>query len=323
VDALSVESEPSVASGRRADSAAPRPTWRQRFWYWQARGSPYLFVAPFVILFFCFMLYPLARSIVLSFYNTAGPRRSVFVGLGNYTFLLGDVLFWRAVANTVRYTILFLSLQIPISLGLALLLNNPAVRFRNFFRFAFFSSHLVGNVFVAVLFLLLLAPRQGLVNRMLGALPYFTSDLNWRGNATLAMPAIVLASLWLSIGYGMIYFLAALQAVDRELYEAAEVDGAGRWGRFWHVTLPGIRPVLVFILLVGTIGAFQLFELPYVFFDGPGPGYAGLTIVMYLYQQGFEFGNIGYAAAVGWMLVFMIFLVAMAQLKVTGALKEH
>jgi arabinosaccharide transport system permease protein len=120
----------------------------------------------------------------------------------------------------------------------------------------------------------------------------------------------------------MIYFLAALQAVDQELYEAAEVDGAGRWQRFRHITLPGIRPVLIFMLLVGTIGALQLFELPYVFFNGPGPSFAGLTIVMYLYQQGFEIGNIGYAAAIGWVLVLMIFLVAMAQLKTTGALKE-
>jgi ABC-type sugar transport system permease subunit len=228
-----------------------------------------------------------------------------------------------AVFNTVLFTVLFLMFQIPTSLGLALLLNNKGVRFRNFFRFAFFSSHLVGNVFVAVLFLLLLAPRQGLVNKMIGGVfPFIGTEINWRGNAMLAMPAMVLASLWLSIGYGMIYFLAALQAVDQELYEAAEVDGAGRWSRFWNVTLPGIRPVLIFILLVGTIGAFQLFELPYIFFDGPGPGFAGLTIVMYLFQQGFEAGNIGYASAVGWVLVLILFLVALAQLKMTRAMND-
>ncbi|HEY7088717.1 MAG TPA: sugar ABC transporter permease [Tepidisphaeraceae bacterium] len=294
-----------------------------RFWAWQAKASPYLFILPFVVLFLCFMLYPLVRSIVLSFYNSAGPRKNVFVGLGNYHFLLHDRLFWLAVFNTVLFTVLFLMFQIPTSLGLALLLNNKGVRFRNFFRFAFFSSHLVGNVFVAVLFLLLLAPRQGLVNKMIGGVfPFIGTEINWRGNAMLAMPAMVLASLWLSIGYGMIYFLAALQAVDQELYEAAEVDGAGRWSRFWNVTLPGIRPVLIFILLVGTIGAFQLFELPYIFFDGPGPGFAGLTIVMYLFQQGFEAGNIGYASAVGWVLVLILFLVALAQLKMTRAMND-
>jgi ABC-type sugar transport system permease subunit len=294
-----------------------------RLWAWQAKAAPYLFVLPFVLLFLAFLLYPLARSIILSFEKSAGPRKSVFIGLGNYTFLIYDRLFWLAVYNTLRYTVFFLALQIPLALGLALLLNNKAVRFRNFFRFAFFSSHLVGNVFVAVLFMLLLAPRQGLVNRMIGTVaPWIGTEINWRGNPKLAMPAIVLASLWLSIGYGMIYFLAALQSVDQELYEAAEVDGAGRWGKFWHVTVPGIRPVLIFMLLVGTIGSFQLFELPYIFFDGSGPGFAGLTIVMYLYQNGFEAGNIGYASAIGWVLVLMVFLVAMAQLKVTRAMKE-
>jgi ABC-type sugar transport system permease subunit len=304
-------------------STTADPDLRKQLWSWQAKAAPYLFLLPFVVLFLVFMLYPLGRSLVLSFYRSAGPAKNSFVGVENYTFLVRDWLFWRALLNTVAFTILFLLFQIPLSLGLALLLNHPAVRFRNFFRFAFFSTHLVGNVFVAIMFSLLLAPRQGLVNRMIGGVfPFIGTEINWSGDPALALPAIVLASLWLSVGYGMIYFLAALQAVDRELYEAAEVDGAGPWGRFWHVTVPGIRPVLIFILLVGTIGSFQLFELPYVFFDGPGPGFAGLTIVMYLYQQGFEAGNIGYAAAIGWVLVLIISVVALVQLKVTGAVRE-
>jgi ABC-type sugar transport system permease subunit len=300
-----------------------KPNARQRLWAWQAKASPYLFVLPFVLLFVVFMLYPLGRSLVLSFYKSAGPARRDFIGVQNYTFLARDWLFWRAVLNTTLYTVVFLSIQIPLSLGLALLLNQKAVRFRSFFRFAFFASHLVGNVFVAIMFMLLLAPRQGLINRAIGrTIRSIGSELNWRGDPTLALPALVLASLWLSIGYAMIYFLAALQSVDQELYEAAEVDGAGPALRFWHVTLPGIRPVLIFILLVGTIGSFQLFELPYVFFEGPGPAFSGLTIVMYLYQQGFETGNIGYAAAIGWVLVLIISIVAMIQLKVTGATRD-
>jgi ABC-type sugar transport system permease subunit len=298
----------------------PSPTRHSRgIWHWQAKASPYLFVSPFVILFVLFMCYPLGRSFVLSFYRSAGPRKNVYIGLENYKFLFRDWLFWRAVLNTLIYTLLLLALQIPLSLALAMLLNGKAIRFRNFFRFAFFSSYLVGNVFVAVLFMLLLATRQGLVNRMIGfVFPWIGTEINWRTNASLAIPAIVIASLWLTVGWGMIYFLAALQAVDQELYEAADVDGAGRWQRFVHITLPGIRPVLIFMVLVGTIGALQLFELPYVFFDGPGPGFAGLTIVMYLYQQGFEIGNIGYAAAIGWVLVLMISLIALAELKLTA-----
>jgi len=265
------------------------------------------------------MLYPLCRSVVLSFYKAAGPRQMKFVGLDNFRFILSDRIFWAAVANTTYYTVLFLSLQLPLSLILAILLNNPRLKFRNFFRFAFFSSHLVGGVFVAVIFGMLLAQRHGLINQAIGAaFPFIGTEVNWFGKPELAMPAVVIAALWISIGYGMIYFLAALQSVDRELYEAAEVDGAGPWARFRHVTLPGIRPVLIFMLLVGTIGAFQLFELPYVLFYGVWTNYA-ITIVTYLFQMGFESGDIGYASAIGWMLVLIIFVVSLVQLKVTRA----
>lgn len=291
----------------------------KRLWILQQRAAPYLFVLPFLVLFVCFMLVPLCRSVVLSLHKTAGPGTMVFVGFDNFRFLLQDSLFWKAVSNTVTYAVCFLAIQIPASLGLALLLNSPFVRARDFFRYAFFSTHLVGNVFVAVLFMLLLAPRHGLVNRFIGSVTPLGSELNWLGKPDLALPAVILAALWLSVGYGMVYFLAALQAVDRELYEAAEVDGAGRWARFWHITLPGIRPVLVFLTLVGMIGSFQLFELPYVLFQGPGPNNSALTVVMYLFQQGFETGDLGYASAIGWMLVLMVLAVSIAQIRLTRA----
>jgi ABC-type sugar transport system permease subunit len=294
---------------------------RDRLWAWQHRYAPYLFVAPFVILFCCFLLYPLGRSVALSFYKAAGPKHLVFTGLENFRFLLVDRLFWLAVLNTVVFTITFLILQIPVALGLALMLNSKRIWFRNFFRFAFFSPQLVGQVFVAVIFGLLLAPRHGLVNRAIGVLlPGIGTETNWF-TARMAMPAIVLAALWLSAGYAMIYFLAALQCVDRDLYEAAEVDGAGRWSQFWHVTFPGIRPVLVFLILVGTIGSFQVFELPYVLFRPTVPPTA-VTIVMYLFQTGFESGDIGYASAIGWALVLMILIVSLIQLRVTGLFRE-
>lgn len=287
---------------------------REKLWKLQATFAPYLFVAPFVILFCCFMLYPLVSSIVLSFYKASGPREVRFVGLDNYRFLLTDRIFWAAVLNTTYFAVLFLTLQIPLALGLAVLLNSDRVRFRNLFRFAFFSPHLVGSVFVAVIFGLLLAQRHGLVNKAIGAVfPFIGSEINWFGKPELAMPAVVIAALWISVGYAMVYFLAALQSVDRELYEAAEVDGAGSWQRFWHVTLPGIRPVLIFMILVGTIGAFQLFELPYVLFYGVWTNYA-ITIVTYLFQTGFESGDIGYAAAIGWALVLIISTVSLLQL---------
>ena len=309
-------------------TAAARDEGRgERLWALQHKLAPYLFVSPFVVLFCCFMLYPLGRSIVLSLHKASGPTKLRFIGVENYRFLLTDELFWLAVANTLYFALMFLLLQIPLSLGLALLLNNPRVRFRNFFRFAFFSAHLVGNVFVAIIFRLLLTERHGMVNKTIGTVfPFIGAEVKWLAKPELMMPSVVLAALWLSLGYGMVYFLAALQSVDRELYEAAEVDGAGKWSQFWNVTLPGIRPVLLFITFVGTIGALQLFELPYVLSaeinEGAGPNNSALTIVMYLYNLGFSVGDIGYASAVGWALVVLIFSVSLMQLKITRATAE-
>jgi len=148
-------------------------------------------------------------------------------------------------------------------------------------------------------------------------------EISWLGNPNLALPSVLIAALWLSVGFGMIYFLAALQAVDQELYEAAEVDGANALSKFWHITVPGIRPVLIFMILVGTIGAFQLFELPWVLFQQtPGPDNRGLTIVMYLFQMGFQVNDLGLASAVGWLLVLLILAVALMQLKFSGATKD-
>lgn len=299
-------------------STAPR-----RLWALQARFAPYLFLLPFILLFCIFLLYPLITSIWMSAFQYATPQTNRFVGLGNYRFFLTDKLFWLAVANTVMFTLLIVGLQIPLSLGLALLLNNPRVRWRNVFRFAFFSSHLVGHVFVAVIFRMILSQRHGLLAKFLGLFSFGLSEINWLGHPVWGRLAIVIAVLWVSVGWSMVYFLAALQSVDQELYEAAQIDGANRWQRFWHVTFPGIRPVLIFLTVVCTIGSFQIFELPYILFDSnTGPGQAGLTIVMYLYMNGFDLGDIGAASAVGWLLALLIFGVSLIQLKITKATRE-
>lgn len=295
------------------------PTLRQRLWVLQVRAAPYLFIAPFVILFVVFMAFPLVRSLIMSLHQTAGARTR-FVGIQNYTFLVHDRLFWLSVFNTVGYAAASLVFQIPAALILAMLLNGKAVRGRNLFRFAFFAPSLVGQVFVAVIFGLLLA-NNGPVNETI-RLAWKSAEINWITDWRMARPAVVLASLWLSVGFGMIYFLAALQSVDRELYEAADVDGAGRWSQFWNVTLPGIRPVLTFMILTGTIGGLQLFELPYVLFNGPGPGGAGLTIVAYLFGW-VEAGELGTAAASGWVLAAAVIVVAIIQAWVMRESKEE
>lgn len=289
---------------------------RQRLWNAQRRAAPWMFLAPFVAVFAVFMLYPLYRSVALSLHQSVGPQSQHFVGLEHYRFFLHDQLFWLAVLNTAAYTSAFLAVQIPASLGLALALNSRRLRCRNAYRFAFFSTHLVGYAFVAIIFMLLMAQRHGAVATALGRIRPAWSEINWLGDPLLARATLVLSGLWLMTGWGMIYFLAALQSVDRQLYEAAQVDGAGKWSCFWHITLPGIRPVLSFLVIAGTIAGFQLFELPYILFQGPGPSWSGLTVVMYLYQNGFEVGDIGAASAIGWLLVGMILLVSLAQVRI-------
>jgi ABC-type sugar transport system permease subunit len=281
------------------------------------RRAPYLLISPFALLLAIFLLYPLTRSLILSTYSTAGgPREEKFIGLGNYRFLLRDRLFWGATLNTLAFAIGLIALQIPLALGLALLLNSPLLRWRNVFRFLFFSTYLVGGVVGAIVFSMLLDARRGLLNRAIGMLLRRHIEVDWLGNPNLAMVAVLIAALWLSVGFGMIYLLAALQSIDPELYEAAHLDGAGPRQRFFHITLPELSGVLGFLIVVGTIGAFQLFELPYVLFhQTTGPGSRAITVVMYLFLCGFQAGDLGYAAAIGWMLVLLILAVSLLQIR--------
>lgn len=288
----------------------------------QHRAAPYLFVSPFLLLFAVFGLWPILHSLILAFYATNGPKSQVFVGWKNFQFLLADPDFHKAVWNTLIYTFWSVFLQLPLALGLAVLLNQKWLKGRDFLRLAFFSPNLLGQVFVAILFSVLFAPNYGLVNKVLHFLFGVALDTKWLSESANVMPAIVLTSLWLYVGFNMIYFLAALQAVDIELYEAAEADGANAWQKFWAVTLPGIRPVAVFVLVTATIGSFQLFELPYIMLGNTaGPNNAGLTIVMYLYNNGFITGDLGYASAVGWTLAVGVLIVSLIQMRLTGAWK--
>jgi ABC-type sugar transport system permease subunit len=282
----------------------------------QTNLAPYAFLSPFLALFAIFFAYPLLRSLALSFCSTIGPNHVRFTGLRNYAYLLHDLLFWGALANTSVYVIAFLLVQIPLSLFLAVQLNHQRSIGRNVLRFAFFSTGLVGPVFVAVIYSQLLSPRHDLIALACSSLLRRPVHLPWLTDPVLARIAVLLAWLWLSVGFGIMYLLAALQSVDAQLYEAANIDGAGAWRQFWHITLPGVKPVLTLLIIVGLISGFQLFELPYVLLQGPGPGYAGFTVVMYLFTIGFQQGNLGYASAIGWALVFITLLATMPRWRI-------
>jgi ABC-type sugar transport system permease subunit len=289
----------------RPQSIRPHPAW-----------APWFFLAPFLIIFLTFVAWPLTRSLILSFEQTYGPRTTTFVGLLNFKFMLHDPLFWRALGNTTLFTLGSLFVQLPVAFGLALLLNRRSLRGRAWFRLVFFSPALVGLVFTAVMVALAFEKRSGLVNVGLHSLfPGWDPDFPWLDQHVMA--TLIISALWLYAGFNMVYFLAALQNVTPELLEAAHIDGAGPWQRFRHIILPEIRPVASFVVLLAITGSFQLFELPYILFattgNAAGPNNSALTIVMYLFQNGFLYGDLGYASAIGWVLAVVLMSAALFQ----------
>lgn len=279
--------------------------------------APYLFLLPYFLITLVFFIYPLGYATLLAFYQTNGPSTKAYVGLSNFTFILTDPTFYKALWNTSIFAFFSIALQLPLSLGLAMLLNTKDGKLKGFFRLAIFAPNLVGQVFVGVLFTVLLAPRYGLFNILLQNLFGWGLEKQWLSDPTLVMPAIVIASLWLYVGFNMIYFLAALQNVDQSLVEAARIDGAGPVGIFFNVTIPAIMPVATFVVVLSTIGSFQLFELPYTLLQasgGYGPNNSGLTVVGYLYQAAFDNGDLGTAAAVGWLLTLLVLAVSLVQI---------
>ncbi len=291
-----------------------------RFWNQQQKIAPYLFIAPFYILFVVFMGYPLVSSLVMSLYEMRGFQSRIFVGIGNFIDLFGDPIFWKSLRNTAYFAAGTLTLQLPIALLLAILLNSKFVRGKNILRLAFFAPVLVAGVFVAIIFNLVYDQRAGLVNQ---EFVLFGKEIGWLNEENYVMPAVILTGVWQWAGFNMIYFLAGLQGIRQELYEAAAVDGANWWQAFLHVTLPSLRPVIAFVFVVSMIGSLQLFDLPYILTNGGEPADAGSTIVMYLYKNGFQFMRLGYAATIGWVLFFIIAVISIVQLKLLGIFRDE
>lgn len=294
----------SVSASRRSVSIRPYAGW-----------VPWLFIAPFLLVFGTFVFWPLVKSLVLSFEYSYGPAHTAFVGLRNFKQILADPLFWRAVRNTSIFAAGSVFLQLPLALCLALLLNRPGLRGRAVYRLVIFAPYLVGLVFSSLIFSFIFEKRTGLINRTLhGILPSWDPDFPWMQD--YALTTLILVALWLYVGLNMVYFLAALQNVSRDLLDAAGIDGAGPWQRFRHVIVPEILPVGSFVVLLSIIGSLQLFELPWVLLTNatqPTPDERGITIVVYLYQTGFITSDLGYASAVGWILAVVLMGIAVAQ----------
>lgn len=270
-----------------------------------------LFVLPWFIGFTAFMLYPVVASIYFSFCDYSVLHPPVFIGLANYRDLIHDAIFWQTVQNTIVYTLWALPLSALVALSLALLLNTK-VRGMAFYRTIFFIPSLVPMVALAILW-------QWIFNGQYGILNAFLQDLgikgpNWLGDPAWSKTALVVLSAW-GVGNAMVIYLAGLQDVPRQLYEAADLDGAGWWAKTIHVTLPMISPVILFNVIMGIIGTLQIFTVPYVISPQGAPARSIYFYAMYLFDNAFIYHKMGYACAMGWILFVVILILTLIALK--------
>lgn len=286
-------------------------TTRDGLWR-RLRGSNpvgYLFTLPYLIFFAIFVAYPLGFAIYLTFHNwnIVRPERP-FVGLRNFERLFTDELFWKALSNTAVFLVVHIPLQIVVALALAVILNQQLIA-RGLFRVSFFLPYVTSGAIISLVWLRLYAD-DGLLNQLLARVDL--GPVGWLSDPRLAMPSIAIMATWKNVGYYLMIFLASLQSIPAQLYEEASLNGATQWQRFRYITFPLLNPAFILVVILSTIGGFSLFVEPFVMTAG-GPLDATLSLVLYLYQQAFQFLRMGYAAAIGLVLAVLIFLVTVVQ----------
>ena len=279
--------------------------------------AAYFFLAPAVIAIFIFFFIPVIAAFVMSFtdfdiYALGNFNTIRFIGFNNYSKLFEDPLFWQSLKNTIYYVVLATPLAIAVSLGAAILLNSKLIKYKGFFRLSYFIPYITTLVAVAIVWRFIYHPKFGILNYFLGL--FGVDPIDWLGDPNLAMPAIVIMSVWKTFGYNMIIFIAGLQNIPEDLYEAASLEGANEWQKFKTVTIPMLAPTTLFVSIITIVGYFQLFAEPYIMTQG-GPLNKTLSIVQYMYQQGFRWWNMGYSASISFVLFFIILVVTILQFK--------
>jgi len=293
-------------------TTGPRPPSTRSFAGWW-------FVAPALIVIGVFFFLPVLAALAMSvtdfdIYALADWRNLRFVGLGNYARLLEAPLFWQALGNTLYFVIVGVPLSIGASLGAALLLNSRLAKFHGFFRTALFAPVVTTLVAVAVIWRYLFNTRYGFLNYALSGIGI--RPIDWLGDPHWAMPAIILFAIWKSFGYNMVILLAGLQGIPQELYEAARIDGASAPRQFRYITLPMLAPILAMVGILTIAGYFQLFAEPYVMTQG-GPLQSTVSVLYFMYEEGFKWWNLGSASAVAFILFLIIFAVTLVQLRLS------
>ncbi len=283
--------------------------------------APYLFVSPFFILFLVFSVYPVLYSFYLSFFKATGLGSRTFIGLGNYLDLFTDRRFIKSVINTTYYAAGSVFILSPLALLVALAFDSRVTdRLRNLYRVSYFVPVITSAVVISMMFRMIFDEQYGLLNHFLGR--FGLPPIPWLRSTSWAMPSVILLGIWIWLGINALYFLAGLQNIPHELKEAAQIDGANSWQVFTHVTVPILKPVIMFVVIQAIIGSYNLFAQPYLL-TGGGPQDATLTMTMYLYIIGFRQFKLGYASAIAYALVAIVFGLSLINLLFFRALREE
>lgn len=298
----------------RAGPVSGQPVSRSRFGPRRRPWVGLLFVAPMLVLFLVFRFLPVIGAFLLSLTDYRISGKWDFIALDNYTRLLSDKVFHEALLVTVTYTVIFVPLTVLLSLGTAMLLHQVVWK-REFFRGVFFLPYVTSIVLAAVIWKWIYDAQDGLLNAALGLVSI--GPIDFLSQSSTVLPSIAVTSAWKGFGYSMLILLAGLQAVPKSYLEAAMIDGAGSWQRFRFVTPPQLRPVLFFVLVIETIGAFQVFDAMYVM-TGGGPVRSSYSLVYFLYDSGFKYFDFGYASAIGLVLFLIVLIVSLVQRRLVG-----
>jgi ABC-type sugar transport system permease subunit len=272
----------------------------------------YWFALPYVIFFSAFVAYPLLFSFILLFHRWNVVTPMEWIGLKNFERLLQDPLFFKSIWNTVVFLLIHAPLQIVVALGLAVLLKS-GLKLMGLFRAVYFMPVVVSGVVVTILWMQLYAYDYGLLNRLMVVLG--AGKIPWLVDPDMAMPSVALMATWKNVGIYIVLFLVGLQNIPRELYESASLDGATGFRQFFHITVPMLNPTIVVVIVLSTIGGFSLFIEPYVL-TGGGPMQSTLSAVLYIYNQAFYFGHMGYAATLGFVFALIILGVVLLQRRI-------
>jgi multiple sugar transport system permease protein len=279
------------------------------------RWAPYVLISPFLLLFAVFGIYPLGFSLYLAFQSwepTSGMEAMRYVGLENFAFALQDAWFWKAMNNTGWLALMSGVPQHLVAIPLAAFIHVSFKRLRDGVIGAYFVPYITSTVAIAILFSSLFSTDYGMINAGLKSL-FGIPNVDWLGQPQYVKPAIALIVFWRYVGFNVVLYLAALQTIPKELYEAATMDGAGRFQQFWYITLPGLRPMIFFGVTLSVIGGLQLFEEPFILTGGRGgPDQSGMTAAVYLYRMAFDFNDFGGASAMSWLLFAVVALLTWA-----------